>query len=326
MIRWFLFLKHGIGEFMAARFFVLVAAVFCLGGASGCMLLNKCSWWGTSAPKPPVVLAKNASLNDVIRAVNNNNAQKHKFVATDARINIEGVPVSLNSNIAYEYPRKYRAQGKAVLSNEFDIGSNDELFWVWIKQDPSHAIYFSRHEQYESSPVRDSFQIDPYWLIESMGMTVFNPPPLEQHELVSRTADGHWKIKTTRQTAMGTYTKYTTVDGETACVLVQELINPSGRLVASAASPNHALDVTTGITYPETVDMLFSMQGQQLAMRLSMGRVQFNQSSPFLADAFNMPNYPDARPVDICGQPGTPVIQQVSATVPAATNPRLLDR
>ena len=298
-----------------ARLFILAAAVYCVCGASGCMLFQKINCWGTAPPKPPVVLAQNASLEDVIRAVNNNNAQKHTLVANDALITIEGVPFLLRSHIAYEYPRKYHATGEAVLSTEFDIGSNNELFWVWIKQDPRNAIYFSRHDRYESSPVRDSFQIDPYWLIESMGMTVFQPPPDEEHRLVARTAEGDWKIETKRQTAMGTYTKYTIVDGKTACVLMQELVNPSGRLVATAASPSHALDTSTGITYPETVDMLFSMQGQQMAMRLSMGRVQFNPSSPFNADTFTRPNYPGTTLVDICGQPA-PVFRQVSGSIP----------
>jgi hypothetical protein len=300
---------------MTARLFFLMAAVFCLSGVGGCKLLNKCPWWPPAPPKPPVVLAPNASVDDVINAVNNNNAQKRTFVATDARINIDGV--SLNSNIAFEYPRKFRVIGGTVLSSrEFDIGSNNELFWVWIKRDPGNAIYFSRHDQYESSPARDSFQIDPYWLIESMGVAVFQPGPLEQHQLINRTPEGHWKIATTRQTPLGTYTKYTTVDGKTACVLMQELVNPSGRTVASATSLSHTLDSTTGITYPETVDMHFSMQGRQLAMRLSMGRVQFNQSRPFQADTFTMQNYPGSQLIDICGQPGNPLIQQVSGSSP----------
>ena len=300
---------------MMARILILMTAVFYLGLASGCAMLGKCPWWGATSPRPPVVLAQNASLDDVIAAVNNNNAKKQRFLANDARINIEGVPVSLNGNIAYVYPRKLRVQGGTILtSNEFDIGSNDELFWVWIKQD--QRMYFSRHDQYEFSPARDSFSIDPYWLIESMGVTVFQPPQLEQHQLSNRTAEGHWKIATTRQTPAGVYTKYTTVDGKTACVLMQELFNPSGKLVASAASRNHALDTTTGITYPETVDMLFSMQDRQIAMRLSMGRVQFNPSSPFNADTFTRPNYPDTTLVDISGQSGNPVIQQVSGSIP----------
>ena len=310
-----------------ARLFILAATVFCVSGASGCNVFQKINCWSTAPPKPPVVLTQNASLEDVLRAVNNNNAQKRTLVANDARINIEGVPISsLNSKIAWEYPRKLHISGGTVLtSDEFDVGSNDELFWVWIKRDPRNAVYFSRHDRYESSPVRDSFQIDPYWLMESMGMTVFQPPPDEEHRLVARTADGDWKIETKRRTAMGNYTKYTTVDGKTACVLMQELVNPSGRLVATAASPSHALDTSTGITYPETVDTFFSMQGQQLAIRLSMGRVQFNQSSPFKADAFNMPNYPSTTLVDICGQPGTPVIQQVSGSVPTATTANTFD-
>jgi len=263
------------------------------------------------------VLAQNASLDDVINAVNNNNAKKKRFVANDARINIEGVPVSLNGNIAYEYPRKLRVVGGTILtSKEFDVGSNDELFWFWAKQDQRNAIYFCRHDQYESSPVRDSFPADPNWLIESMGVTVFQPSPYEQHQLIDRTPEGHWKIASTRQTPAGVYTKYTTVDGKNACVLMQELFNPAGKLVTSAASRNHALDTTTGITYPETVDMFISMQGQQMAMRLSMGRVQFNPSSPFLADAFTMPNPPGSTLVDICGQPINPVIRQVSGSIP----------
>ena len=301
---------------MAARLFILMAAVFCVSGASGCMLTGK--WPCGKSPQLPVVLAKNASLDEVMQAVNRNNAQKRTFVATDARMTVEGVPVSLSSNIAYEYPRKYRATGEAILSKEFDIGSNNELFWVWIKQDPRNAIYFGYHDRYESSPVRDSFQIDPYWLIESMGMTVFDPPPKEEHRLIAQTPEGHWKIETKRQTPLGTYTKYTTVDGK-ACVLMQELFNPSGQRIASAASPSHAIDTTTGLTYPETVDMLFSMQGQQMAMRLSMGRVQFNQSSPFQADTFTMPRYAGYDTVDICGQPASPYVQQVSGNVPATT-------
>jgi len=302
---------------MTARILILTAVLLSLGMASGCAMLNKCPWWGTTPPKPLVVLAPNASLDDVINAVNNNNAQKRTFVANDARINIDGVPVSLSSNIAWEHPRKLRVLGGTILSsNEFDIGSNNEQFWVWIKQDPRNAIYFSRHDQYESSPARDAFQMDPYWLMESIGMTVFQPSPYEQHQLVDRTPEGHWKIATTRRTPAGTYTKYTTVDGKTACVLMQELVNPAGRRVASAVSPSHARDATTGITYPETVDMLFSMQDRQLAMRLSLGRVQFNQSSPFLPDVFTRPNPPGATLVDISGQPGNPIIQQVSGSIP----------
>ena len=279
---------------MTVRLFFLVTAVVCVCGLGGCKPL----------PKVPTVLAQNASLDDVIAAVNNNNAKKQRLNTTDARITIDGAAVSLSSNIVYESPKKYRATGEAFLSKQFDIGSNNELFWVWIKQDQRNAIYFGRHEQYESNPVRDTFQIDPGWLIESMGMCVFQPPPHEQHRLVARTAEGSWVIETQRPTALGTYTKYTTVDGKTACVLMQELRNPSGQIVASAISQSHALDTSTGITYPETVDMLFSMQGKKLAMRLSIGRVQFNQASPFTADAFTMPTYPGYDVVDICGQSG----------------------
>jgi hypothetical protein len=304
---------HGHSKIAASRclakFFVVAAMLFCVSGLTGCQLINNiCRKPPTT--KPSIVLAQNSSLDDVINAVNNNNAKKLRFVATNARINIEGAPVSLKSNITYEYPKKYRATGETVVSKEFDIGSNEELFWVWFKQDPQKSIYFSRHDQYEASPMRDSFQINPDWLVEAMGMTIFQPTPREEHRLAMRTAEGHWKIETKRPTLAGTYTKLTTVDGQTACVLMQELYNPSGLLVASAVSPSHLVDPTTNITYPETVDMIVSMQGQQVGMRLSMGNVQFNPNGPFLGDLFLMPNYPDTRRVDISTQMGMPVVQQ----------------
>ena len=301
------------------RLGVILAAMFCLTGASGCQLMQKVGCWSPPKPRPQVVLAQNASLDDVMRAVNNNNAQKRTFVATDTRISIEGEPISLNGNLAYEAPKKFRAIGETVLSKEFDIGSNDELFWVWFKRDPQKAMYFSQHNRYESSPVRDSFQIDPYWLIESLGMTVFQPSPYERHTLIGATAEGNWKIETKRESPLGTYTKYTVVDGRNACVLLQELYNPSGRLVASAASPSHAVDPTTNITYPETVDMIFSMQGQKLGLHISMGRVLFNPSNPFQANTFEIPNYPDTKMVDITAQSGSLPIQQVSGTIPTTT-------
>lgn len=294
-----------------ARTGVLLAAIFCLTGASGCQLFQKINCWSPPPPRPPVVLAQNASVDDVMRAVNNNNAQKRTLVATGSRFSIEGGPLSLNGDIAYESPRKLRIWGE-LMTREFDIGSNNELFWIWFKRDERKATYFGRHELYASSPVRDSFQIDTDWLIESLGMTVFQP--FERHKLISASPEGNWKIETKRDTPLGTYTKYTVVDGRTACVLLQELYNPAGQLVASAASPSHAVDPTTNITYPETVDMLLSIQGQKTAIRLSMGRVQFNQSNPFLANAFDMPNYADSQRVDITAQPGTLPIQQVSGT------------
>ena len=302
---------------MTVRLFFLAAMIFSLCGTCGCQVLNSICWRPKQI-KPPVVLGQNATLEDVLQAVNNNNAKKQTFIA-DARISVEGAPGSLNSNIAYEYPKKFRAIGETILTKEFDIGSNNELFWVWFKQDPRKAVYFGRHDQYESNPVRDSFQIDPGWLIESLGMNVFQSGPIEEHRLVARTAEGHWKIETKRQTPLGIYTKYTTVDDKTACVTMQELYNPSGQRVAFAVSPNHSVDATTGITYPQTVDMQLAMQGQQLDMRLALGRVQFNQNGPFRADAFTMPNFSDYSMVDICGQSASPFVQQVSGSIPEAT-------
>ncbi|MDR1384780.1 MAG: hypothetical protein LBJ67_13180 [Planctomycetaceae bacterium] len=291
--------------------------IFILCSATGCetltRLLSGRIFPKTHIPKPPNVLPTEATLNDIMTFVNNNNGRKRSFVATSARISIDNVPVALNSQIVYEYPKKYRAIGVAMAlsGNDFDIGSNERLFWVWYKQDPRNAIYYCHHDQYATSSVRENIPIDPNWLIEAMGIVVFSPN--EEHQLAGRAPDGNWKIITKRPTPTGTFTKYTIVDSNTACVLAQELYNPAGRLVASAESLNHTIDTTTGVTYPQAVSMHFYLLGnQQFGMRLTMGQVQFNQSSAFMADTFTMPNL-GTQAIDLGTTPiQQPVVQQVS--------------
>ncbi|MDR1491571.1 MAG: hypothetical protein LBT05_02440 [Planctomycetaceae bacterium] len=305
---------------LMARCCAVIIAVFILCSATGCETLNKLLggriFTKSHTLKPPNVLPTEATLNDIMTFVNNNNGRKRSFVTTNARISIDGVPVALNSQIVYEYPKKYRAIGvvMALSGNDFDIGSNERLFWVWYKQDPQNAIYYCSRDQYETSSVRENIPIDPNWLIEAMGIAIFQPN--EEHQLMGRTPEGHWKITTKRPTPTGTFIKNTIVDSNTACVLAQELYNPVGRFVASAESPNHTVDAVTGITYPQTVNMRFYLAGnQQFGMRLTMGQVQFNQSSAFVADTFTMPNL-GSQAIDL-GKISVqqPIVQQVSGAV-----------
>jgi hypothetical protein len=311
--------QQSVTSFLTQRCTIFVI-IFILCFATGCetltRLLSGSVFSKSHTPKPPNVLPTEATLNDIITFVNNNNGRKRSFVTTNARILIDSVPIALNSQIVYEYPKKYRAIGVAMAlsGNDFDIGSNERLFWVWYKQDPRNAIYYCHHDQYETSLVRENIPIDPNWLIEAMGIVIFQPN--EEHQLAGRTTDGHWKVITKRPTPTGTFTKYTTVDRNTACILAQELYNPAGRLVASAESPNHTVDTTQGITYPQTVKLHFYLSGnQQFGMQMTMGQVQFNQSSAFMADTFTMPNL-GTQAIDL----GTttiqqPAVQQVSGTV-----------
>ncbi|MCL2349665.1 MAG: hypothetical protein FWC50_15550 [Planctomycetaceae bacterium] len=270
------------------------------------LLSEGCSW--LKKETLPTVLKPNADLSEIVNTVNGNSSKIRSFISNNAQITLTSgtVPLPMSSQIAYEYPRKFRAFGSGVAfsGKELDIGSNEELFWVWAKRDPDNKMYFCRRDQYESSGIRNNIPIDPDWLLEAMGIVFFLPDPKEQHRLAGQTADGHWAIETKRTTPIGIFTKRTVIDNKTAAVLLQELRDPNGRLVASAISPTHTLDKASDIVYPTGVDLLFAVQNQNFTIHLAMGDVQFNPGKPFAADAFKMPTYAGYQPVDLCG--GTP--------------------
>ena len=51
-------------------------------------------------------------------------------------------------------------------SSELDVGSNDELFWFWIKRNKPRALFYCRHDQFGSSNARQMIPVDPGWLAE----------------------------------------------------------------------------------------------------------------------------------------------------------------
>ena len=53
----------------------------------------------------------------------------------------------LSGNIAAERPGRFRlTAGTAVTGQEIDLGSNDELFWMWVRRNQPPAVYFCRHD------------------------------------------------------------------------------------------------------------------------------------------------------------------------------------
>jgi len=298
----------------AARAFGLFFCLYVLT-----LLSEGCSW--LKKETLPTVLRPNADLSEIVNTVNGNSSKIRSFVSNNAQITWTSgsVPIPLSSQIAYEYPKKFRAFGNGVAfsGKELDIGSNEELFWIWYKRDPENKMYFCRRDQYESSRIRNNIPIDPDWLLEAMGIVIFLPDPKEQQRLAGRTTDGHWIIETKRTTPLGIFTKRTVVDSKTAAVLLQELRDPGGQLVASAISPTHTLDKASNLIYPKNVDLLFAVQNQNLTIRLSMGDVQFNPGRPFTADAFKMPQYAGYQPVDFGGgTPFSPTVAVQPNTVP----------
>jgi hypothetical protein len=159
----------------------------------------------------PRVLPPSPTLEQVIEVVNRNSSQIHSFSTNHASVSGSGFP-SLGADVAFERPRRFRLRaGTGLTGTEIDLGSNDEVFWFWMRRNQPPAIYYCRHDQFATSQARLSTPFEPGWLIEALGIMEFDPalPHQGPHPL----PDDRLRIDTIRNTPEGPLTKVTIVDG-----------------------------------------------------------------------------------------------------------------
>ncbi len=236
---------------------------------SGCGLLDR-------RPRPPIfqpVLQPGASRSQVIEAVNNNSRQIQSFSTSEAQLSGPGIPTLRNTTIVFERPRRLRIQAGAIMGPELDVGSNDELFWFWVRRAEPPALLFCRHDQYASCDAARAVPFEPAWLIEAFGITEFSPN--ERHQGPITRPDGRLEILTTRQTACGPTTKKTVIDATTALVYEQHLYDYRGQTIASVVVREHRADPLTTLVMPKVVDL--QCPQAQLSMQVNLGNTIINQ-------------------------------------------------
>lgn len=260
-------------------------------------------------PDPlPRVLSPNPSLDQVIQAVNANSQQIANFSSNQASVSGSGFP-TLRATLAFERPKRFRLRADHTLTGpELDVGSNDELFWFWVRREQPPTVFFCRHDQWPTSPNRQMVPVEPEWLIEALGIVEFEPTLPHQGPFAMQ--GNRLEIRTVRETAQGPQTKITIVDAASATVLEQRIYNCQGRLVASAAESGHRRDPLTGLIMPGTVQL--QSAAAQMNVRIDLGNVQINRpyGSP---EMWQMPQYPQTALVDL----GTSAVPQ-PVLVPSA--------
>ncbi|HWB00878.1 MAG TPA: hypothetical protein VG713_20440 [Pirellulales bacterium] len=294
---------------------IVVVVVLVASAGAGCpQVLNRYSVRG------PRMLPETASLDDVVRVVNQNGAAMQSLVSTDASISATGTP-ALRASIALDRPRRLRVRAETTLTGqELDLGSNDELFWVWAKRMDPPAVMFCRHDQYQASAARQFLPIEPEWLVEALAATPFDPADRHSGPLPVR--GGKLEIRSTRATADGSQTKITIVDAQSGWVLEQHLYDSRGARLASAMMSQHWRDPASGVTLPKRVE--FQLPAAKTSFTLTLGNVQINQLDP-ATPLFAMPSYPGTRLVDLADpslQFERPVAAPVSYNEPIAAPPK----
>ena len=284
---------------------IVLLLLFCCSGATCNRSLR--SPFATVGPPAPEVLAPGASLEQVIAAVNNNAARIQNYQTTNANITVPGeamVP-ALRGNIAAERPNKLRLQASTSLTGaEVDLGSNEELFWFWVKRNEPPDLYFARHNQFAGSAAQQVMPIEPSWLLDALGFMQF--VPTDFHEGPVPHGNGTLEIRSVVQSRIGTLTRNTVIDAKTALVREQHIYDGKGTLLASAVARSHQYYPTVGASLPQEIDIRLPLA--QMALTIDVGTVQLNQAAANPA-LWQLPVIGGYRQIDL----GTAPVGTVSA-------------
>jgi hypothetical protein len=313
----------------------ILVVLFAAGGSA-------CPWM-RGPEMLPVTLPATATLEQLTAAVNDNTSRVTSISANQATISLPGAPV-VPVSLALQPPLRFRLLARTALTGpEMDLGSNDELFWLWVRRSPTPVTYFCRHDQFAISAARQIMPVEPQWIAEAIGLPRFDPADLPRGP--TPVGAGRVQILSVRHSSIGDLNKVTVLDPARGIVLEQDLYDAAGHLVAASRTSDHRRDPVTGAILPRHIEIDYP--SAQLTMKLDIGDLQVNTLGPQNTALWTKPSYAGyqdvnladpsqfaqpggfARPSGPASLPGTPIApQSVPSTFAppptGSTNPPLI--
>ncbi|MCH2127858.1 MAG: hypothetical protein MK179_01880 [Pirellulaceae bacterium] len=203
---------------------------------------------------------------DVMRQVNGNSAGVLSLQTRGASLSVSGTR-SLRAELSVQQPRRLRLKADAsLLGNVLDLGSNDDMFWMWTRQDNPPTVYFCRHDQFYTSAARQVLPVSPDWLISALGIVKLDP--VGQHRGPVPAGPGRLELRSLIPTPEGPLTRVLILDDTQGWVLEQHLYDAQQQLLASALSAEHRRDPQTGVTLAHQVEVRLPPTGMSFVLQV----------------------------------------------------------
>jgi len=265
---------------------IIIAAVACVTSGTGCQHFRWLRFQQDQGIMAPAAFTGPPTLEQITSTVNNNSSRVRQLRAESATVSATGTP-PLRAEIVMERPRRFRMKASLVqlMGTEMDLGSNDDLFWVWIKRQQPPGIYYARHDEFASSPVRRLAPVEPDWLINALGVVEFDPT--SQHEGPYQRGENKWEVRSISQTASGKVTRSAIIDGTYGWVLQQDLFDERGSMIASTQASDYKWYPEEMVSLPSTVEV--KLPTSNLAFQISVPRYQINRLDADPALLWSMP-------------------------------------
>jgi hypothetical protein len=289
----------------------VLLAITVLLSASGAtcqrqMMMNP---FATPGPAAPQILVEGATRDQIVAAVNQNSSRIQSLTATGVTITIPdmlGLPL-LSGNMAAARPGRFRLTAGTIAGQELDIGSNDELFWMWVRRNQPPAVYYCRHAEFANSNIRQLMPIEPSWLLAAVGIVDIDPASVFDGPLPSARGQGTVELRSWLPSASGRLQRVTVVDARRAWVIEQDIYDQSGTtLLASARADSHRYYEREQVSLPERVTI--QLPTANLRMTINLGPMQINQLAADRGQLWALPTFDGYQQINLGGAvPGTPL-------------------
>ena len=271
---------------------LLVVAALAASGASCPQALRG---YQVGVSPLPRVLPAQASLEQIVATVHDNTRRVRSYLAPQAVLAVPGVP-RLSAQVACEPPRRFRLRAQtAVTGNELDIGSNDDLFWLWIRRHEPPVMLFCRHDAYAQSSARKLLPLRADWMPELLGLVNFRAE--DKHEGPYVLPDGRLEIRSRMVAPEGDMLKSTILDATTGLVMEQHLFTVAGERLASVRTSRHRVDPQSGAALPRLVEVSWPASGVEFQLELNTITTNAPASDP--GQLWQMPSYEGYTPVNL---------------------------
>ena len=280
----------------------------------GCLLIATLAMGCTlSRPRtntpPPVVLAARPTLEQLVEVVNSNSDRVQQLHSDSVRLsNPEQLLGSLNATLDYERPASqhaaanFRLTGNVMGSRQLDLGSNDQEYWMWVKQNQPPTVFWGRHSEFHQSAARDVLPVPPSWIVEALGIVHLDPQG-DHEPLYASETQGLLQIRSRLQTPGGELLRILEIDRQRALIVQQQVYDASHNLLAVADASDFTHDPLSGVSLPRSVKIQLPPSGMAFDFEVS----SYTVNQPVDPSLWALPRIPDhhyrnlADPADMQG-------------------------
>ena len=145
----------------------VVAAIAALTAAPGCRTAGVGNL-SRQDGLPPLPYASAAEL----LTEHNKNARRITSLEARPKVTVANrrFAGAVDGRLAYERPRNFTMELTSLGNDVARIGSNQDEFWFWFKDDPEKAVMYCNYDESGKSPLAAGLQPD--WMVEALGLRV----------------------------------------------------------------------------------------------------------------------------------------------------------